>query len=203
MKISEETLKLQRQQFNENIKPGLVMRFPEVIVEKKDFFDEKNVPQGVSEIFGDYRFKVENKSKNIAYNVRAYVYLYSENEKWIKYKEDGFSESFLAFTSNRIDHLDSGEKLTNTISYPYFKGHMKEFYSDIYVLVSYEDKIGAHYEDGYKLRQKGLIYGESYEIVTFEPIGVDVEKLKETVLSQKMFLEKLFDKNLDYYFVPK
>lgn len=201
--ITEEALKLQKQQFSENIKPILVMKFPEVIVEKKKFFDEKNVPEGVSEIFGDYRFKVENKSKNISYNVRAYVYLYSENEKWIKYKEDGFSESFIAFTSNGVDHLDNGEKLTNTIPYRYFKGRTKELYSDIYVLLSYEDKVGTHYEDGYKLRQKGLFYGESYELATFEPIRVDVEELKETVLSQKIFLEKLFDKNLGYYFVPK
>lgn len=110
LKISEETLRLQKQQFNENIKPVLVMYFPEVMTEKKSHFNENCVSENVSMLFGDYRFKVKNTSENIAYNVRTYVYLYAENEKWIEHKNNGHKDLPLIFTTNGSFHLNSNEK---------------------------------------------------------------------------------------------
>ncbi|QQD84554.1 hypothetical protein [Jeotgalicoccus sp. ATCC 8456] len=203
LKISEETLKLQKQQFNENIKPVLVMYFPDVMTEEKSHFNESWVAENVSMLFGDYRFSIKNTSKNIAYNVRVYLYLYAENETWMKHKDNGYKDLGLIFTTNGSYHLDSNEKLKNTIPYHYFKGKMKNFYTDIYIIVSYENKIGDVYEEGYVLRQMGHVYGESHVTVSFEPKSMEVVKLKETVLNQKEFLEKHFEKDLFYYFVPK
>lgn len=203
LKISEETLRLQRQQFNENIKPVLVMYFPEVMTEKKSLFNENWVSENVSMLFGDYRFKVKNTSENIAYNVRTYVYLYAENEKWIEHKNNGHKDIPLIFTTNGSFHLDSNEKIKNTIPYHYFNNDMENFYNEIYILVYYENKIGDVYQEGYVLRQSRSVFGKSHITINFESRSMDIVKLKEIVLNQKEFLKEHFENELSYYFVPK
>lgn len=203
LKISRQTLDLQKQQFDESIKPVLVMYFPTVITDQKAQFNEKWVPENVSMLFGDYRFDVKNTSENIAYNVRVFVYLYSSNEKWMQHKDSGNKNLGVLFNPASSYHLDGNEKLKSSISYYYFKGRMEEFYTDIYILISYENKIGDVYEEGYVLRKNGGTYGNSHSTVTFEPRNMDVAKLKETVINQKKYLEEHFEEDLSYYFVPK
>lgn len=203
LKISEETLRLQKQQFNENIKPVLVMYFPEIMTEKKSHFNENWVSENVSMLFGDYRFRVKNTSENIAYNVRTYIYLYAENEKWIEHKNNGHKDLPLIFTTNGSFHLDSNEKIKNTIPYHYFDKDMENFYNEIYILVYYENKIGDVYQEGYVLRQSGSVHGKSHVTISFEPRSTDIVKLKEIVLNQKEFLKEHFESDLFYYYVPK
>ncbi|WP_102336575.1 hypothetical protein [Salimicrobium jeotgali] len=204
LEISKETLELQKQQFNENIKPILVTHFPSVIIDELSYYKAKSIPDSVSKLLGDYRFHIKNTSKNIAYNVNIYTYLYLENKSWIKYNEENYQYNTLPpiSTNNSTFHLNSDEKLKNTIPYHYFKGAIQNFNPDIYILISYENKVGITYEEGYKLKKIGKVFGQSYTTKTFEPMNTDVPKLKKNILKQKNFLEKHLKKDLSYYFIP-
>lgn len=204
LKLQEDTLKLQAEQFYEDIKPIFIMDFPYVITEGVRNFEfyQNLFPPNTKRLNGDYTYIFRNVSNNIAYNVKVNLYLYADEESWMEYKGSFNRRLPLLSRSRSAYHLNTDEEIENTIPNHYFKKEMQKHYSDIYILISYKNKIGDIYEEGYLLTKTGQ-GNENIHGLSFNQHKIDISELKQKLLSQKSFLEKEFEDDLFYYLVPE
>lgn len=201
LKTSKEALELQKKEFNEAIKPTLVIDLPYGVIDGHERFDivERFGPGNAKKVYGDYHFNIENRSNNIAYNVNTYVYLYADNESWKEYKEY-FNPGFeVLFQHRNLSHLDSDKSLENSISTYYFKDEVKDFRPQVYILLSYENKVGDIYEEAYVLTDKRYSTTSIINTLNFTQEKISVSELKEKVSKQHTFFKKYFNIVLSNY----
>ena len=209
-KITEQSLKLQSDQFNFSMKPDLTFEIPPI----KYTEDDNNKLKIGRVIYPDHEFYVKNLSANICYNISVTTLIYMPDEGWEKYYSFLKNEFDKDKNIPNIDshnaihslHTDNGLKCTipfyylilNIIAYD---GTITS--PDLYVLIKYEDKTKNVYEEWFELRTIlstiGNFNGPDDLEIKFRPRQVDDVKTKMKLDKQKKKLKDDFPNRGFYY----
>lgn len=197
--ITEQSQRLQRDQFHVSIKPDLIFKINPI-----KYNDEQNDKHKINELLGgDHSFEIKNISSNICYDVSTTTVVYLPNEGWDKY---------FAFTDGRnrprhrpttaiheqMHSLNNETKLNCHIPFTFLLLNIVSYDGtipspEVYTFLKYKDKTKKVYEECFKLNTMGSVIGRRNKLndieIHFRAAQVDFEAIKRKVYEQKDKLE--------------
>jgi len=197
--ITEQSQRLQRDQFHLSIKPDLIFKINPI-----KYTDEQNDKHKINEILSpDHSFVIENVSSNICYDVSTTTVVYLPNEGWDKYFAftDGrnrprhrpntaiHKQLHSLHNENELNcHIPFAFLLLNIVSYD---GTIPS--PQIYTFLKYRDKTKKGYEECFELNTVHSVIGRRNKPndieILFRATQVDFETTKQKVYEQKDKLE--------------
>lgn len=197
--ITEQSQRLQRDQFHLSVKPDLIFKINPI-----KYTEEQNDKHKVNELLRpDHSFKIENLSSNICYDVSTTTVVYLSNEGWDKYfafTDEKYKSRHRLNTSNheQLHSLHNENKLNCHIPFAFLLLDIVSYDGtipspQIYTFLKYSDKTKRVYEECFELNTVGSVTGrgnkpDDIEIL-FRAAQVDFETTKQKIYEQKDKLE--------------